>query len=589
MKASSNDFCIARNSGIERHCYWQGGTDLTCSLEVSHYLVEPGKEDAEAQKLLDAFEQVRLELDQLRHGLPKDAPQEMAAFLDVHGMILADPALAEKPIKLIRTQRMNAAWALTTELNDLLEQFAEIEDAYLKERANDIRQVAERVIKALNAQKKDSLTSPDLLSPSELGVESIIVAHDIAPHDMLRFKDSAFTGFVTDLGGKTSHTAIVARSMEIPAVVGVRHASEMIRHGDWLVLDGERGVVVVAPDEQLLAEYRKLQGQVLKEARKLQQLKHAKTETLDRVDIDLFANIELPEDAIQAVKLGAVGVGLFRSEFLFMDRNQALPDEEQQFQEYRRVVDLMHGLPVNIRTIDVGADKALGSSGMDVSQTGTSPLGLRAIRWSLTEPEIFLTQLRAILRASAFGQARIMIPMLAHAKEIDETFRLIEKAKQQLHQRGQPFNPHIQVGAMIEIPAAALVLPLFINRFDFLSIGTNDLIQYTLAIDRADHAVAHLYDPLHPAILHLLASIIDQAKRANVPIAVCGEMAGDPSLTKLLLAMGLTDFSMHFSQLLLVKREILKANVGMLKARFPRVLKAYEPEAQAKALERLLA
>jgi len=559
------------------------------ALEVSHYLVEPGKEEVEAQKLLDAFDQVRLELNQLRKGLPKDAPQEMAAFLDVHGMILADPALAQKPIQLIRTQRMNAAWALTTELNDLLEQFSDIEDVYLKERANDIRQVAERVIKALNAQKKDALDNTDLLSPSDLGVESIIVAHDIAPHDMLRFKDSAFTGFVTDLGGKTSHTAIVARSMEIPAVVGVRHASEMIRHGDWLVLDGERGVVVVAPDEKLLEEYRKLQNQDLKDARKLKQLKHAKTETLDRVDIELFANIERPEDAVQALKLGAVGVGLFRTEFLFMDRNQALPDEEQQFQEYRRVVDLMHGLPINIRTIDVGADKALGTSSSDVSQTGTSPLGLRAIRWSLTEPEIFLTQLRAILRASAYGQARIMIPMLAHAKEIDETLRLIEKAKQQLHQRGQPYNPNIQVGAMIEIPAAALVLPLFINRFDFLSIGTNDLIQYTLAIDRADHAVAHLYDPLHPAILHLIANIIEQAKRANVPIAVCGEMAGDPSLTKLLLAMGLTDFSMHFSQLLLVKREILKANVGMLKARFPRVLKAYEPEAQAKALDRLLA
>ena len=404
---------------------------------------------------------------------------------------------------------------------------------------------------------------------------------------MLRFKEHAFTGFVTDLGGKTSHTAIVARSMEIPAVVGVRHASEMIRHGDWLVLDGERGVVVVAPDDQLLAEYRKLQTQVLKEARKLQQLKHAKTETADRVEIELFANIELPEDAIQAVKLGAVGVGLFRSEFLFMDRKQALPDEEQQYQEYRRVVDLMHGLPVNIRTIDVGADKALGGGG-DISQTGTSPLGLRAIRWSLTEPEIFLTQLRAILRASAHGQARIMIPMLAHAKEIDETFRLIEKAKQQLHQRGKAFNPNIQVGAMIEIPAAALVLPLFINRFDFLSIGTNDLIQYTLAIDRADHAVAHLYDPLHPAILNLLANIIEQAKRANVPVAVCGEMAGDPALTRLLLALGLTDFSMHFSQLLLVKREILQANVGLLKARVARVLRAYEPEEQAKALERLL-
>ena len=558
------------------------------ALEVSHYLIEAGKEEFEAQKLLDAFEQVRLELEQLRRGLPKDAPQEMAAFLDVHGMILSDPALAEKPLHLIRTQRLNAAWALTTELNDLLEQFSEIEDVYLKERGNDIRQVAERVLKALNSQQKDPLTDSEIITSSDFGVDAIIVAHDIAPHDMLRFKDQLFTGFVTDLGGKTSHTAIVARSMEIPAIVGVRHASEMIRHGDWLVLDGERGVVVVAPDEQLLSEYRKLQTQALKESRKLQQLKHTETRTVDNVDIQLFANIESPEDATHAVKLGAVGVGLFRSEFLFMDRNQALPDEEQQYQEYRRVVDLMHGLPVNIRTIDVGADKALGAGG-DLSQTGTSPLGLRAIRWSLTEPEIFLTQLRAILRASAHGQARIMIPMLAHAKEIDETLRLIEKAKQQLHVSGKPFNPNIQVGAMIEIPAAALVLPLFIDRFDFLSIGTNDLIQYTLAIDRADHAVAHLYDPLHPAILHLLASIIEQAKRANIPIAVCGEMAGDPLMTKLLLALGLTEFSMHFSQLLLVKREILGADVGQLKARIPRVLKAYEPEAQAKALERLFA
>lgn len=558
------------------------------ALEVSHYLIEVGKEEAEAQKLLDAFEQVRLELEQLRQGLPKDAPQEMAAFLDVHGMILADPALAQKPLKLIRSQRLNAAWALTTELNDLLEQFAEIEDAYLKERANDIRQVAERVLKALHSQKKKGVEDSDFLSPSDIGADAIIVAHDIAPHDMLRFKERAFTGFVTDLGGKTSHTAIVARSMEIPAVVGVRHASEMIRHGDWLVIDGEHGVVVVAPDEQLLSEYRLLQNKAIEETRKLQELKHSRTATADNVAIELLANIELPEDATQAVELGAIGVGLFRSEFLFMDRHQALPDEEKQYQEYRRVVDLMHGLPVNIRTIDVGADKALGA-GSDLSQTGTSPLGLRAIRWSLTEPEIFLTQLRAILRASAHGQARIMIPMLAHVREIDETLRLIEKAKQQLHQRGQAFNPNIQVGAMIEIPAAALVLPLFINRFDFLSIGTNDLIQYTLAIDRADHAVAHLYDPFHPAILNLLFNIIDQAKRANIPVAVCGEMAGDPSMTKLLLGLGLTDFSMHFSQLLLVKREILKADVGQLRTRIPAVLQAIEPEEQAQALEKLLA
>ena len=557
------------------------------ALEVSHYLIEVGKEDLEAKKLLDAFEQVRQELAKLRQGLPKDSPQEMAAFLDVHSMILADPALTEKPLKLIRTQRLNAAWALTTELNDLLEQFAEIEDTYLKERANDIRQVAERVLKALNAQSKDTVNDADLFSPSDIGVDAIIVAHDIAPHDMLRFKEHAFTGFVTDLGGKTSHTAIVARSMEIPAVLGVRHASEMIRHGDWLVIDGEHGVVVVAPDEQLLSEYRLLQKQAIEETSKLQELKYSPTDTVDNVAIELLANIELPDDATQAVELGAIGVGLFRSEFLFMDRKQALPDEERQYQEYRRVVDLMQGLPVTIRTIDVGADKALGSDS-DLSETGTSPLGLRAIRWSLTEPEIFLTQLRAILRASAHGQARIMIPMLAHVKEIDETLRLIEKAKQQLHQRGQAFNPNIQVGAMIEIPAAALVLPLFINRFDFLSIGTNDLIQYTLAIDRADHAVAHLYDPFHPAILNLLFSIIDQAKRANIPVAVCGEMAGDPSMTKLLLGMGLTDFSMHFSQLLLVKREILKADVGLLKSRIGSVLKAIEPDEQARAIQKLL-
>ena len=558
------------------------------ALEVSHHLVDAGQEEFEAERLLAAFKHVHQELETLRHALPKDAPQEMAAFLDVHGMILADPTLAEKPLKLIRTQRLNAAWALTTELNDLLEQFAEIEDPYLKERAHDIRQVAERVLKALNAQQKEGLGQSDFLAPSDIGIDSIIVAHDIAPHDMLRFKEYAFKGFVTDLGGRTSHTAIVARSMEIPAVVGARHSSEIIRHGDWLVLDGDRGVVVVSPSERLLEEYRALQHQELLESQKLQQIKYSDTKTKDGVSIALFANIELPDDAKQAVDFGAVGVGLFRSEFLFMNRNEALPGEEQQYLEYRRVIELMHGLPVNIRTIDVGADKALGS-GSDLSQTGTSPLGLRAIRWSLTEPEIFLTQLRAILRASAHGQARIMIPMLAHAKEINETLRLLEKAKTQLQQRGQLFNPKIQIGAMIEVPAAALVLPLFIRHFDFLSIGTNDLIQYTLAIDRADHAVAHLYDPYHPAVLNLLSNIIGEANKAGIPIAVCGEMAGDPNLTKLLLGMGLTDFSMHFSQLLLVKREILSADVGSIKKYISAVLAAVEPEEQANALAALAA
>ena len=555
------------------------------ALEVSHYLVEPGTEELEANKLLQAFEQVSNELSALKTTLPKDAPQEMAAFLDVHQMILSDPTLAQKPLELIRQKRLNAAWALTTELNDLLEQFSEIEDPYLKERGNDIRQVAERVIKAIHSQNRQTVIGGEGLISGDFDDGTIVVAHDIAPHDMLRFKENDLSGFVTDLGGKTSHTAIVARSLEIPALVGIRHASDIIEHGDWLIIDGNAGIVIVAPDEALLSEYRTLQSEQYRKTQKLQELKYSPTKTKDGVDIELFANIELPEDTRHAIELGSVGIGLFRSEFLFMNQQYGLPDEEKQYQEYTRAVEAMFGLPVNIRTIDIGSDKSV--SGAETESTGTSPLGLRAIRWSLSEPKIFLTQLRAILRASAHGKVRLLLPMLAHAQEIYESLRLIDKAKQQLRERGQAFNPNIEVGAMIEVPAAALMMPLFVKHFDYLSIGTNDLIQYTLAIDRADHAVAHLYDPLNPAVLNLIASVIRQAQKANVPIAVCGEMAGDPALTKLLLAMGLTDFSMHFSQLLLVKREILQADTRKLKKHIDELLASFDPVEQSEILNRL--
>ena len=555
------------------------------ALEVSHYLVEPGTEELEANKLLQAFEQVSNELSALKTTLPKDAPQEMAAFLDVHQMILSDPTLAQKPLELIRQKRLNAAWALTTELNDLLEQFSEIEDPYLKERGNDIRQVAERVIKAIHSQNRQTVIGGEGLISGDFDDGTIVVAHDIAPHDMLRFKENDLSGFVTDLGGKTSHTAIVARSLEIPALVGIRHASDIIEHDDWLIIDGNAGIVIVAPDEALLSEYRTLQSEQYRKTQKLQELKYSPTKTKDGVDIELFANIELPEDTRHAIELGSVGIGLFRSEFLFMNQQHGLPDEEKQYQEYTRAVEAMFGLPVNIRTIDIGSDKSV--SGAETGSTGTSPLGLRAIRWSLSEPEIFLTQLRAILRASAHGKVRLLLPMLAHAQEIYESLRLIDKAKQQLRERGQAFNPNIEVGAMIEVPAAALMMPLFVKHFDYLSIGTNDLIQYTLAIDRADHAVAHLYDPLNPAVLNLIASVIRQAQKANVPIAVCGEMAGDPALTKLLLAMGLTDFSMHFSQLLLVKREILQADTRKLKKHIDELLASFDPVEQSEIINRL--
>ena len=557
-------------------------TISSAALEVSHRFIDEGEEEAEVARLLNAFEVALIELKSLRNNLPEGSPEEMGAFLDVHRLILEDQTLRDKPLDLIRTRHYNAAWALTTQLDELLEQFEEIEDPYLKERGADFRQVVERVLVALQGSSHVS-NIPVRSKADREKSEVIVVAHDIAPHDMLRFKDLNFAAFVTDLGGKNSHTAIVARSLDIPAAVGIKQASVIIRQDDWLIVDGDRGIVIVDPTPQILEEYRHRQSEFLLAKRKLQLLKYTPTKTLDGVAISLMANIELPEDAAGALEGGAVGVGLFRSEFLFMNRKGNLPNEEEQYQAYRRTVEAMHGLPVNIRTIDIGADKSLDAE-TDTITPSISPLGLRAIRWSLTEPEIFLTQLRAILRASAHGQAQILVPMLAQVHEINQTLELIELAKKQLDERSQAYNPQVRVGAMIEIPAAALVLPLFIDRFDFLSIGTNDLIQYTLGIDRADSSVAHLYDPMHPAVLRLIAQVIGEAKAANISVSVCGEMAGDSKLARLLLAMGLTDFSMHASQLLTVKREILKTDIARVKPLLADILKAVDPEVQEKAM-----
>jgi len=557
------------------------------AMDVKHYLVDEGAEQAEQARLLNAFEVVRQELRSLRASLPDAAPEEMGAFLDVHGMILADPTLTEKPLELIRGRRYNAEWALATQLEDLLEQFAEIEDEYLRERAADIRQVVERVMKVLHHGEDHQTLSSFYKTVSENRElsEVIVVAHDIAPPDMMRFKDLAFGGFITDLGGRTSHTAIVARSLDIPAAVGVRRASELIRQDDWIIIDGDRGIVIVDPSPLILEEYRHLQSERKLEKKKLLRLKYTPTLTLDGVPIDLMANVEMPEDAEQALDSGAVGIGLFRSEFLFMNRKGDMPSEEEQFWAYRKTAEAMKGLPVSIRTIDIGADKPL--DGQDDGGHYLSPLGLRAIRWSLSEPEMFLIQIRAILRASAFGKMKILIPMLAHAQEIDQTLELISVAKKQLENECVAFDPDVQVGAMIEIPAAALSLPLFIRRLDFLSIGTNDLIQYTLAIDRADNSVAHLYDPLHPAVLRLISGVIREAKAANMPVSVCGEMAGEPSMTKVLLGMGLTDFSMHFNQLLSVKKEILRSDMSVLKQSVDELLNAIEPEELQAALQKI--
>ncbi|AKU22604.1 phosphoenolpyruvate--protein phosphotransferase [Massilia sp. MB5] len=553
------------------------------ALDVRHYLIAEENVEAEVQRLQQALAAVHRELQTLWNELPKDAPTELGAFIDVHALILSDPMISEAPLDIIRSRHYNAEWALLTQIDELSAQFDEIEDPYLRERKADIQQVAERVLKVLMGSEP----LPTAITPAagdEFQAQMIVVAHDISPADMLKFRDRSFIGFVTDVGGQNSHTAIVARSLDIPAAVGMSQASQLIKQDDWVIIDGDAGVVIVTPSALVLEQYRERQQAALRARKKLSKLKKTPAVTRDGTAITLLANIELPDDCPAALEAGASGVGLFRSEFLFMGRASDIPSEDEQFEQYKRAVVAMKGRIVTIRTLDIGADKPLDQS----EHTALNPaLGLRAIRYCLSEPQIFLTQLRAILRASAFGKVRILIPMLAHAFEIDQSLAMIEQAKAQLRELDIKYDPEVQVGAMIEIPAAALALPMFVKRMDFLSIGTNDLIQYTLAIDRVDYEVAHLYNPLHPAVLQLIAMTIAAGHKAGIDVGVCGEMAGDTKLTRLLLGMGLREFSMHPAQLLSVKQEILNSDLETVVPQTRKILRAMEPAAIAEAVQAL--
>ena len=543
----------------------------TARLEVAHYEIAPDAVEAEIARLDRALATAQDQLVALKSHIAADAPAELEAFLDLHRMILNDSAIAQAPRQLIRERRANAEWALVQQMERLVERFEEIEDPYLRERKADVQHAVERVLKVLTGAK--TLAEP---AGSEEEEKLIVVAHDLSPGDMILFKRHRFGGFVTDVGGVTSHTAIVARSLGIPAIVGLHHARQTVAEGELLIVDGEQGVLIVNPDPVVLAEYRERQARIKTGRQRLRRLRKTPSTTLDGTPIELFANIELPQDAPGALEVGAHGVGLFRTEFLFLNRRD-LPGEEEQFAAYRQVAEAMEGRPVVLRTLDVGADKAIESGGPTGHTIPNPAMGLRAIRFCLSEPQMFLTQLRAILRASHYGKVRILLPMLAHVHEIEQTLTLIRQARQQLDERGLPYDAGIEVGGMIEIPAAALALPIFMRRLDFLSIGTNDLIQYTLAIDRTDDAVAHLYDPLHPAVLTLVAGTIQTATRGGVPVAVCGEMAGDLQLTRLLLGLGLRNFSMHPSQLLQIKERVLGTNLGEVQALAQRVLRTTDP------------
>ena len=535
-------------------------------LEVVQYDIEIKNIPLEVKRFEDAIAAVRIELNKIKSQLPSDSPKELSAFIDTHLMILNDKSLSSLPKSIIENEKCNAEWAIKKQMDSVVNQFDQIEDQYLRERKQDVIQVVERVIKILlghsnqiAAKNKEKLT--------------ILVAHDISPADALHFKNHKYAAFVTDGGGVTSHTAILSRSLNIPSIVALQNARTLIRDNDLIIVDGSQGVVIVNPTLEIQKYYKSLQDSWSDEQEKLQRIKTKKSITKDGALIHLFANIEVPNDIISVNASGATGVGLFRTEFLFMNR-QDMPDEEEQFQAYKKVAEAMGKRPVTIRTLDSGADKQTALNNKKVSPNPA--LGLRAIRLCLSEPKIFMTQLRAILRASQYGNIKILFPMLSSISELRQTKLLLERAKASLRKDKVKFNEKILIGGMIEIPAAAISADIFAQELDFLSIGTNDLIQYALAIDRTDDAVSHLYNPLHPAVLKLIALTIKSAHKYKKSIAVCGEMAGEPKLTKLLIGMGVEQLSMHPSHILSVKEQVLNSSIKNIKSSVLRLLNLNE-------------
>ena len=544
--------------------------------QISHYAIASSDIEQEIARFDSAVATVRNELESLKQNSLSGAPEELNAFLNLHLMLLNDETLSVAPRDLIHQQQCNAEWALKQQADTLLDQFEAIEDAYLRERRADVMQVVERVLKVLLGHPGPSQQEVD-------GNGRILVARDLSPADTILYKQHHIAAFITDLGGSTSHTAILARSLNIPSIVALHNAWSLIRENELLIVDGTQGIVLVNPDELIVNEYKLKQNQWDLDRQKLKRLRATPAVTLDGTPIELQANIELPEDIDGVKECGATGVGLFRSEFLFLGRVD-LPSEDEQFEAYLKVAAAMRSQPVTIRTLDVGADKSLDSS----KQTGTNPaLGLRAIRYCLSEPRLFLTQLRAILRASHYGKVQILIPMLSSTLEITQALGMVNHAKEQLRTAKVPFDAAIAVGGMIEVPAAALSVSSFLKHLDFLSIGTNDLIQYTLAIDRADDSVAYLYNSLHPAVLQLVAMTIKRANRANVPVAVCGEMAGEVAMTRLLLGMGLRQFSMHPAQLLSVKQQVLRSSIAELQLFTRKILLADASDKVGRLIDRM--
>ncbi|PIT39555.1 phosphoenolpyruvate--protein phosphotransferase [Snodgrassella alvi] len=533
---------------------------------------------AEIARYEQAIKTTRRQLEQLRTDIPQNAPSELGAFISLHLMLLGDVSLSREPVDIIKEKCINAEWALKLQTDKLAEQFDAIEDNYLRARKQDMLQVVERIFKNLIGLSTEVVTEAE-----DFEEDTILVAHDLSPADTVFFKDSRIAAFVTDAGGPTSHTAILGRSLDIPSVIALGYARELINEDELIIVDGSMGVVIIAPDDVILKEYRRRLREFRSLKRQLNKLKNTAATTLDGINIELLGNIESVNDIKSLNNLGVDGIGLYRSEFFYLNRD-ALPTEEELYTEYADVVKRLKGKPLTIRTIDLGVDK--NPRWFGPSHTMNPALGLTGIRLCLAEPVMFRTQMRAIMRAAVLGPVRMMWPMISSVTEIQQCLTHLNTAKQQLNDRFQKFDEKIQVGAMIEIPSAALTVNSILKLIDFVSVGTNDLIQYTLAADRNDESVSYLYQPGHPAVLKLLLHVIRTAVRLNKPVSICGEMAGDAQYTRLLMAMGLRRFSMNANNILAVKNQIIQSDLLMLENEVQKILRNDDPDKALKLLKK---
>lgn len=549
--------------------------------EVPQHDLSEAEAAAETERYENAVKSTRRELEQLRSAIPENAPTELGAFISLHLMLLTDVTLSREPVDIIEEQHINAEWALKLQTDKLAAQFDEIDDAYLRERKQDMLQVAERIHNNLAGQGNELNLDGSLLD------DTVLVAHDISPADTVYFKEQRVTAFVTDAGGPTSHTAILGRSLNIPSVIGLHNARKLISENEWVIADGINGVLIINPDELVLNEYRARAREYRARTRELNKIKKTAAATEDGAGIELLANIESLDDIKRVHDTGADGVGLLRSEFLYLNRD-TMPSENEQYGVYSRFVKKLKGKNLTIRTVDLGVDKNPRWFGQNATPNGSlnPALGLTGIRLSLAEPVMFRTQMRAILRAAAHGPVKMMWPMITGLTELKQCLVHLETAKRQLNERDETFG-EVSVGCMIEIPSAALTVASLLKHVDFISIGTNDLIQYTLSVDRGDDAVSYLYQPGHPAVLKLLQHIIRTANRMGKTVSVCGEMAGDTDFTRLLLGMGLRRFSMNPNNLLAVKDIVLHSNTLELENETARLLRNEDPEKTEKLLKAL--